>query len=129
MPIDLDKLERLERLERVDRETYAPLSDAGNRPPRVRFETLEPHGHVMTACPPGAFIRCELEEANRSRVTIRESEPDELGWRHHIADVSVHRPDGHDITTETIAIASALYWSWWRAMDMRGAAPKGGSDG
>lgn len=117
-----------ETAKRVYRETYAPLSDAGNRPPRVRFETLEPHGHVMTACPPGAFIRCELWEANRSRVTIREAEPDELGRRHHIADVSVHRPAGHDITTETIAIASALYWSWWRAMDMRGEAPEEADD-
>jgi len=43
------------------------------------------------------------------------------------ADVTVRTGShvGHeDITTETIAIASALYWSWWRAMDMRGEAPE-----
>ena len=112
----------------VSRETYAPLSDTWNRPPRVHFEAS---GHVMTACPPGASIRCELECDNASRVTIREAEPDALGWRHHIVDVTelvetrkaVHATGDDDITTETIAIASALYWSWWRAMDMRGETP------
>ena len=112
-----------EQATELGRETYAPSSDAGNRPPRVRFETLEPHGHVMTACPPGAFIRCELEEPACSRVTIREALPDESGCRRHIADVTVHSGSSDDdITTETIAIASALYWSWWRARDMRGEA-------
>jgi len=27
---------------------------------------------------------------------------------------------GHDLTEETVAIASAIYWSWWRARDMQG---------
>jgi len=27
------------------------------------------------------------------------------------------------ITEETVAIASAIYWSWWRARDMHGEAP------
>ena len=30
---------------------------------------------------------------------------------------------GYTITEETVAIASAIYWSWWRARDMHGEAP------
>ena len=30
---------------------------------------------------------------------------------------------GYTITEETIAVASAIYWSWWRARDMHGEAP------
>ena len=96
--------------------TYAPLSAAGNRPPAVRFKLLSPT--VLVAHPPGASIRCELEEWDCSHVVIRST------LREHIARVTVHPEHGHDdITEETIAIASALYWSWWRAQDMRGCAP------
>lgn len=33
--------------------------------------------------------------------------------RCHVAHVIAYASDPDDITTETIAIASALYWSWW----------------
>jgi len=33
---------------------------------------------------------------------------------------------GYTITEETVAIASAIYWSWWRARDMRGELKKTG---
>ena len=39
----------------------------------------------------------------------------------HIAYVMVLKNvDTPDITSETVAIASALYWSWWRAEEMQG---------
>ncbi len=95
--------------------TYAPCSAAGNWPPQVHFTATD---HVMTAEPPGARIRCELEQPDASRVTIRTTAGE------HIAAVTVHIPPGEMPTEETIAIASALYWSWWRARDLRGEAPK-----
>jgi hypothetical protein len=100
-----------ELAESLGRNTCAPLSDAGHRPPPVHFEARD---CVMRATPPGARIHCELESADRSRVTLRRDEGE------HIAAVIVLTPAGGDVTEETVAIASALYWSWWRAMDMRG---------
>lgn len=105
--------------ERVCRESYAPLSDAGNCPPRVFFEVDPERPTRMTATPPGARIECVLLsdcDSDSSIVRIATSE------HRHIADVTVRTGShvGHeDITTETIAIASALYWSWWRGCDMR----------
>ena len=105
----------------LGREMYAPLSDAGNRPPRVFFEVDQEHPTRMTARPPGAFITCLMcSDTEASTVRIETTE------HSHIADVTVRTGDHvehDDLTTETIAIASALYWSWWRAMDMRGVAP------
>lgn len=37
-----------------------------------------------------------------------------------LSDAGNRAPDGFDLTDETIAIASALYWSWWRAEEMHG---------
>lgn len=67
----------------------------------------------MRAEPPGATIRCTWGERG-SYVTVRSASND------HIAEVMVCCPLGEDETNETIAIASALYWSWWRAQDMCG---------
>jgi hypothetical protein len=75
-------------------------------PPLLDFDVRSPH--VMLAEPPGARIRCELERDDASRVVIRESDGS------HIADITVHA-HAAVITDETIAIASAIYWSWWRA--------------
>jgi hypothetical protein len=94
--------------------TFAPLSDAGNRPPRVYFDVA---GYVMKATPPGARIRAELEAAGKSYLKIRTRDGK------HIAEVAVYEPADGNITEETIAIASAIYWSWWRAEDMYGRAP------
>lgn len=102
--------------------TFAPLSDAGNRPPRINFEVLEPCGCVMTACPPGAFIRCEYDGPDKSNVRIRTS-PGGDTEKKHIANLIIYASGADDLTTETIAIASAIYWSWWRARDMNGEAP------
>ena len=96
----------------VSESTYAPAADNGDMPPRVFFEVRPPH--VMLAEPDGARIRCELVQDDQSRVTIRANDG------RHIADVTVHVPDSEESTEETIAIASALYWSWWRARVMRG---------
>jgi hypothetical protein len=68
----------------------------------------------MRANPPGAVIRCELERFDRSWVTIRALDGA------HIATVVVVPPAPNDVTEETVAIASALYWSWWRAEEMHG---------
>ena len=95
--------------------TYPPPADSGTCPPRVFFALDSPHR--MIAKPPGALIRCDLHRFDQSLVTIRTTE------REHIAEVMVIVPPSEDATKETIAIASALYWSWWRARDMHGEAP------
>jgi hypothetical protein len=99
----------------VSTATFAPLSDSGARPPQVHFRVHEHDGRVMLAEPPGATIRCELLPDLSSSVVIREAK-DDL----HIANIAVYDPSADDITAETIAIASAIYWSWWRAEDMHG---------
>lgn len=105
--------------EDVSTMTYAPRSDSGRRPPRVRFAVLE-DGASMTAAPPGARIDCEIENDQHAQVRIVDMR---TGKWEHIANVQVRAPDGCDITTEAITIASAIYWSWWRARDMQGEAP------
>lgn len=99
--------------------TYAPMSDARHRPPRVHFD-VGGFG-AMSASPPGVRIVCELVEYGRARVRLSDARPEHRG--EHIADVIVVADAGHTITEETIAIASAIYWSWWRARDMCGEAP------
>lgn len=102
-----------ELAESLSAATFAPGVRFGHYPPRVHFGAS---GDVMTAGPPGARICCELERDDASRVSIRTVTGE------HIAAVTVHA-EGRDITHETVAIASALYWSWWRARDMHGEAP------
>lgn len=97
----------------IDRNTYAPLSAPDNRPPRVFFR-VEPDRYQLLADPPGASIVCTSTHDRSSYVVIKGNDGQ------HIAVVTVHTPDGFDLTDETIAIASALYWSWWRAEDMHG---------
>lgn len=90
---------------------------AGNRPPKVHW-VVETGSAVMGASPPGAHIRAEAETMNSSRVTIRDMRPNH--GHAHIADVTVWASGPEPLTEETIAVASAIYWSWWRAMDMHG---------
>ena len=101
--------------------TYEPHVDG---PPRVFFELRHPD--VMVAEPPGVLIRCEYAAPRKSRVRVTTTTRDGLGRvpPEHIADVTVHATGSDDLTTETIAIASAIYWSWWRARDMKGEAPR-----
>lgn len=93
--------------------TYPP--PGGETPPRIYF-TVDDDSTRMIASPPGAFIeaRC-TDEPDVSAVRIRSFD------HGHIADIRVHA--GSDsiasLTDETIAIASAIYWSWWRACEMR----------
>lgn len=101
--------------------TYAALSDAGNRPPNIEF-SLSPNGLVLTARPDGAAIQCVwlgIVAGDPSRrapgSAIRVTEDDGT----HIAHIIAFTPQDGDDTEEAIAIASALYWSWWRARDMR----------
>lgn len=96
--------------------TYAPLSDAGHRPPRVHFVVSE-DGASLFASPPGAHIGCVLVPGG-SRVAILDMRPGHDD--RHIADVTVHEGGDESLTEETIAVASAIYWSWWRARDMHG---------
>jgi hypothetical protein len=107
----------------LGRETFAPLSDAGNRPPNVHYRVPSQEGDLMLAEPPGARIECVTGDGGSSRVTIYDAgtHPAEPTI---IADVTVHVPEGATLTEETIAISSALYWSWWRARDMHGEAPR-----
>ena len=105
----------------VSRETYAPKSDAGNWPPRISF-AVSPGGGVMKATPPMAMITAEWINSQTSDLTIRDVRGDTPGV--HVATVTVRAHGPYDLTTETIAIASAIYWSWWRALDMRGEIPR-----
>ncbi len=99
--------------------TFAPMSDSGNRPPKVHFVVTD--GNAMGASPPGAKIVCELDEDGRSHARLNDIRVGHEG--EHIADVIVTPGAGYTITEETIAVASAIYWSWWRARDMHGEAP------
>jgi hypothetical protein len=95
-----------------------PPSDSGARPPVVDFMVDEDDDSVMTASPPGATIRCSLIDVGDkqgSLVTIM----DRAGG--HIAHVTVLLGNSdEDLTTETILVSCAIYWSWWRAEDMKG---------
>lgn len=85
--------------------------------PQVDFET---EGDVLIARPPGAYIRCERENDEQSRVTIRA-----LNRKlSHIADFTVHVPSGTEHTEEVMWIAAAVYWSWWRG-NLLGKRPLG----
>lgn len=95
-------------------DTYA-LSSAGNQPPSVEFKFHS--NSLMVAKPPGVTICCEATNEFTSHVIIRSHERGQ-GVDPHIAEITVHARD-RDLTMETMEIASALYWSWWRAQDMR----------
>jgi len=62
-----------------------------------------------------------LEGDGRSHARLNDMRQGHEG--EHIADVIVTPGAGYTITEETIAVASAIYWSWWRARDMHGEAP------
>jgi hypothetical protein len=94
---------------------YAPGDALGDLPPQVLFQRTGLD--VMVASPPGVSIRCELHSRTTSAIVIRTNP-----GRCHIAHVIAYASGPDDITTETIAIASALYWSWWRARQMHRAA-------
>lgn len=102
------------------------------RPPHVHFDVAVGRSFVMTAQPPGVVIHCELLDSGppASHVVIHTRPPIVAlpGANAHLdsevlADVIVHLGDGNDITKETISIASAIYWSWWRCQWMKGVAP------
>jgi hypothetical protein len=87
-----------------------------NIPPSIDFKVDERDRETMTAEPPLASITCALLSDHSSRVLIISNEGE------HIADVRVHVGDSRTtISDETVAIASALYWSWWRARDLAAA--------
>lgn len=98
-------------------ESSPPLSDSGKKPPDIYFTVDANAPTRMTANPPGAAIECLMctdTEASVVRITTAPPFRPHL----HIADVTVRTGEhvGHeDLTSETILIASALYWSWWRA--------------
>lgn len=91
----------------------APTS-TGKLPPEVDFK-LSTECDRLKATPPGARIVCRLADDGSSQIRIRRADNDE-----HIAHVAIVNPGPYSITDETIAIASALYWSWWRSEDLRG---------
>lgn len=96
--------------------TIPPEDDGRAAPPLVQFAVNRCNPSWMFAEPPGARIACHLAKTGVSDVAVctRDGE--------HIALIEVRRPEDSatDITTETIAIASAIYWSWWRAERMHG---------
>ena len=90
----------------------APTS-TGKLPPEVDFKINEKRDR-LDASPPGATIRCAWEDG-KSTIDIHRTDNGE-----HVAVVAIVSTGPYTITDETIAIASALYWSWWRSEDMRG---------
>ncbi len=103
-----------EKAAEVCASNYAPPDPAfGGTPPQVFFEMWDET--TLLSAPEGALLQCDWLEPRRSRVTVTEAD----GLNTHIASVIVETPEGGDDTEEAIAIASALYWSWWRAWQLR----------
>lgn len=90
----------------------APTS-TGKLPPEVDFK-INTKRDRLDASPPGATISC-VYNGGPSTIMVRRTDTGE-----HIAHVAIVSTGSYTITDETIAIASALYWSWWRSEDMRG---------
>lgn len=67
----------------------------------------------LSATPPGAQIDCAWDfKRDLSRVTLRNAETSEV-----VCSFLVEPPpdvDGRTITTESMELAAAVYWSWWR---------------
>ncbi len=98
---------------RFDPSPSALPNSEQNMPPAIRFEVEERDRETMTADPPMASITCALLSDHSSRVLIIGNDGE------HIADVRVHVGASRvSISDETVAIASAIYWSWWRSRDL-----------
>jgi len=76
--------------------TFAPMSDAGNRPPKVHFVVTD--GNAMGASPPGVKIVCELDENGRSHARLNDMRPGHED--EHIADVIVTPGAGRILPTK-----------------------------
>jgi hypothetical protein len=68
---------------------------------------------TLMANPPGARIVCAWEKDRKlSRVTLHNATTGE-----EVCTFLVEPPpdaDGRTITTESMELAAAVYWSWWR---------------
>lgn len=101
-----------EKAAEVCANNYAPPDPAfGGTPPQVFFDMWD--DTTLLAAPEGALLQCDWLEPRKSRVTVTEEDGA------HVAVVVAETPVGSDDTEEAIAIASALYWSWWRAWKLR----------
>lgn len=81
-------------------------------PPSIHFTADSVR---MFANPPGATIRCLSINKDSALVEIKDNQDK------HIAYVMVLKnAEVPDLTSETVAIASALYWSWWRGEELQG---------
>lgn len=98
----------------------APAGD-GNIPPHIEYQVQGSRGQFLLAAPPGARIECEAENLESASVLIIDTRPVQAIV---IANVTVRVPDGRSMTEEVAKIASALYWSWWRARYTRDEATR-----
>lgn len=104
--------EHFDAPKKVEHVAPAPTG-TGKLPPEVDFKIANLRDG-LDATPPGARISCGLH-LGVSRIRIVRADNGE-----HIAHVRIEDAGPYTLTDETIAIASALYWSWWRSEDMRG---------
>lgn len=87
-------------------------------PPPIRFSVPrgEKKSMVLVANPPGAEITCTCEGSNTASVVIVDTR--DSNKHYHVANVIVRCPENITIANEATQIASALYWSWWRALEV-----------
>ncbi len=94
-------------------------------PPEVTFERRE-DGAMLFAESPGARIMIRWMGESRASVTIADRRRSDLAEvpSDPIANFEVLlRPESESIQQEAVDLACAVYWSWWRALLIKGEAP------
>jgi len=94
-------------------------------PPEVTFERRE-DGAMLFAEPPGARIGIRWMGEDRASVTIADRRKSDLAEvpSEPIANFEAQlRPKSESIQQEATELACAVYWSWWRALLIKGEAP------
>jgi hypothetical protein len=94
-------------------------------PPEVTFERRE-DGAMLFAEPPGARIMIRWLDEARASVTIADRRKSDLAEvpSEPIANFEAQlRPKSESIQQEATELACAVYWSWWRALLIKGEAP------
>ena len=86
------------------------------QPPSIQFYTplTNNDSTILLADPPGAQITCTYVNENTASLVILDIR--DTDQYYHIANITVFSPEGVAIADEVTQIASALYWSWWRAL-------------
>jgi len=94
-------------------------------PPEVTFERRE-DGAMLFAEPPGARIVIRWMGEDRASVAIADRRKSDLAEvpSEPIANFEAQlRLKSESIQQEATELACAVYWSWWRALLIKGEAP------